>query len=209
MPTLTTPELKITPEMEYFFFITDSLKKTTRAINVPDTDRKENVAEHSFEIAMFAWYMIETYDLQLDLLTCLKYALSHDLGEAIVGDVCTLDKTEAHELEEELAVIDLIKQFEYWTSPRECYQADSEKLAEHNKEARFIKFCDVFVGCYVYYLDKMRAQTSKTIQDVIYVMNRHNFTLLQPLMDELFEKQKEMMGVTDDVTLRDNSTVIF
>lgn len=58
-----------------------------RTIIVGGSDPKENDAEHSFQLAMVAWYIIEAYELPLDTSKVLKYALVHDLVEVYAGDV--------------------------------------------------------------------------------------------------------------------------
>ena len=36
-----------------------ALQKVERAIYIPGEDRKENDAEHSYQLAMLAWYLIQ------------------------------------------------------------------------------------------------------------------------------------------------------
>ena len=54
-----------------------------------DSERRENDAEHSYQLAMTAWFLIDKHNLhgKLDVCQVLKYALVHDLPEAIAGDV--------------------------------------------------------------------------------------------------------------------------
>ena len=46
----------------------------------------ENDAEHSFQLAMTAWYIISANKLKLDLEKVLEYSLAHDLVETYAGD---------------------------------------------------------------------------------------------------------------------------
>ena len=48
--------------------------------------RNENDAEHSFQLALSAWYLNEKDSLGLDVSRIARYALVHDLVEAYAGD---------------------------------------------------------------------------------------------------------------------------
>lgn len=52
-------------------------------------DRMENNVEHSYKLAMLAWYFISTDNLKLDLGLAIKYSLVHDLVEVYAGDTYT------------------------------------------------------------------------------------------------------------------------
>jgi len=52
-----------------------------------DNKRQENDAEHSFELAMVSWYLVDSLKLDLDLNKILKYSLVHDLVEVYAGDI--------------------------------------------------------------------------------------------------------------------------
>jgi putative hydrolase of HD superfamily len=58
-----------------------------RQIHIGQDDRKENDVEHSYGLAMFAWYIVSSRKLALDLQKVLSYALAHDLVESYAGDV--------------------------------------------------------------------------------------------------------------------------
>lgn len=55
-------------------------------------NRQENDVEHSYSLAMLAWYIAETEQLNLDTDLIVKYALVHDLVEAYAGDTYIFDK---------------------------------------------------------------------------------------------------------------------
>ncbi len=63
------------------------LQKTERVVRVFKSDRNENDVEHSYMLAMLAWYFIDKDKLALDVSKVIKYALVHDLVEAYAGDV--------------------------------------------------------------------------------------------------------------------------
>src|SRR5580704_10395759 len=61
-----------------------------RAFYLPRGD-KENDVEHSYHLAMMAWYLNEAGHLGFDTNLLIRYALLHDLVEAYVGDVHAFD----------------------------------------------------------------------------------------------------------------------
>lgn len=52
----------------------------------------ENDTEHSYQLAMVAWFLIEQDKLKLNKEKCFMYALSHDLVEIYAGDTFAFDK---------------------------------------------------------------------------------------------------------------------
>lgn len=52
----------------------------------------ENDAEHSYQLAMVAWFLIEQDKLKLNKEKCFMYALAHDLVEIYAGDTFAFDK---------------------------------------------------------------------------------------------------------------------
>lgn len=66
-------------------------RKVERIIYYPGSDRQENDAEHAYQLAMVAWYIIEKKDLSLDVWKVMKYALVHDLVEIYAWDTIPFD----------------------------------------------------------------------------------------------------------------------
>jgi 5'-deoxynucleotidase YfbR-like HD superfamily hydrolase len=60
-------------------------------------DRTENDIEHSFAVAMLAWYICQKLQLSLNVEKILKYALVHDFVERYAGDVNTFASDKARD----------------------------------------------------------------------------------------------------------------
>ncbi|CAN5698724.1 HD domain-containing protein [soil metagenome] len=73
-----------------------AFQKVDRVVYIPGTDRNENDVEHSYHIALIAWYLIVSEKIDLDLNLVLKYALVHDLVEVYAGDTFVFSKDVAH-----------------------------------------------------------------------------------------------------------------
>lgn len=111
-----------------------------RGVVVPGTNRKENDTEHSYNLALAAWLIIEKDNLPLDLNLSLKYALVHDLVEVYAGDSFALDpKQVAKKAEKEQDALQLIAA-DPITMNLVSYIEDYEGLK--NEEAKFIYSLD-------------------------------------------------------------------
>lgn len=65
-----------------------------------DTGRKESVAEHSWRVALMAYWLEDEFP-DVDMNKVIKMCLIHDLGECFTGDVPCFKKTDANEKTEE------------------------------------------------------------------------------------------------------------
>lgn len=70
-----------------FIKLTHQFQQVRRAVLVNFEDRFENDLEHSGQLALAAWYIINTNNLKLNHLKIFKYALAHDLVEIYAGDI--------------------------------------------------------------------------------------------------------------------------
>ena len=67
--------------------LTHSFQQIRRRMYATGEDRMENDAEHSFQLAFIAWYLIEKEGLNLSKEKVMRYALCHDIVEVYAGDV--------------------------------------------------------------------------------------------------------------------------
>ncbi len=69
--------------------------KVQRMPQLADTGRPENDAEHSYGLALTAWFLSNHIAPELDQAKILKYALAHDLVELHAGDTFVFGKESA------------------------------------------------------------------------------------------------------------------
>lgn len=74
--------------------------KTTMRHCYTDTGRKESVAEHSWRVALMAYWLEDEFP-DVDMNKVIKMCLIHDLGECFTGDVPCFKKTDSDEKTEE------------------------------------------------------------------------------------------------------------
>lgn len=85
------------PRILAFSEMLQTFQKVDRVVRVPGLpDRWENDTEHSYNLAMLAWYIVETDKLPLDANLVLKYAMIHDLVEVYAGDTYIYSTDAAH-----------------------------------------------------------------------------------------------------------------
>src|SRR5689334_11518159 len=64
----------------------DRLKSVVRQSPLLDGSRKENSAEHSWHLAMYAWLLQEYAAEQIDVSRVIRMLLLHDIVEVDAGD---------------------------------------------------------------------------------------------------------------------------
>lgn len=75
-----------------FIQFTHEFQEIIRVARPPYRERFENDAEHSYQLAVVSWFLIEQDKLELNKELCFMYALAHDLVEVYAGDTYFLDK---------------------------------------------------------------------------------------------------------------------
>lgn len=102
---------------------------------------RENDAEHSYSLAMMAWFLAQWFP-QLDRNLLIRYALVHDLVEAYAGDTPTHGSEEllATKAEREAKAIEQLKKD--WPDFAEANNAIDEYENRSTNEARFIYALD-------------------------------------------------------------------
>ncbi len=73
----------------HFFELLHQFQQVKRATLVRGEDRKENDFEHSYQLAMVAWYLVNSEKLPFNLERVIQYALVHDLVEVYADDTPT------------------------------------------------------------------------------------------------------------------------
>lgn len=76
----------------------EKLKNNTRH-SYTSSGRKESVAEHSYRVAVMAYFVKDEFPA-LDIEKVILMGLLHDVGEAFTGDIPCFEKTETDEKRE-------------------------------------------------------------------------------------------------------------
>lgn len=83
-----------------FLLETDRMKNIERRNLIADGSRRENDAEHSWHLALFALTLAEYAPPQTDINRAIRMAVVHDLVEVYAGDTFCYDKAAAADKKE-------------------------------------------------------------------------------------------------------------
>jgi putative hydrolase of HD superfamily len=129
------------PEFTEFLLRLDGLKLVERRTYINGGERRENSAEHSWQVAIAAWALANYlgWDVSVDKL--LRLALVHDLGELGAGDtfLYSADRAEVSR-KERVCVAELADEYGAYL-PDMLSLWDEQELGE-TPEARLLKVAD-------------------------------------------------------------------
>jgi putative hydrolase of HD superfamily len=126
-----------------FLLEIDGLKQITRRTLIADGSRRENDAEHSWHLAMFAVVLAEHGPAELDLARVLKMVLVHDLVEIDAGDTYCYDPAAcATHRDRELAAAERIFALLPEDQGNELRELWEEFEAKETAESRFAAALD-------------------------------------------------------------------
>ncbi|MDR0226613.1 MAG: HD domain-containing protein [Burkholderiaceae bacterium] len=123
----------------------DQLKSVVRQSPLLDQSRRENSAEHSWHLAMYAWILQEYAHGPVDVQRVMKMLLAHDLVEIDVGDM-PLHGGSSPTLQAELEAAAAVRIFGLLPAPQgqELLALWQEFEAAQTEDARFAKALDRF-----------------------------------------------------------------
>lgn len=157
-----------------FFDLLCEYQRIERVVHVPGQNRRENNVEHSYVLAMLAWYILSRDKLSLDLNRVIQYALVHDLVEVYAGDTNLFDmearKTKhKREMHARCKLIDTFPEFPDLHKTIERYERQDDP------EARFVKALDKIHPMLVTYVDGGRTWREEGITiDMIVTMKQEH-----------------------------------
>lgn len=132
--------------------IASKLKENTRHSWLP-SGRRESVAEHSWRLSLFAYFMKDEFP-EADIDRVIEMCIFHDIGEAFTGDIPSFIKTNEDEKIEQEVLLDWINSLPkpYNEELLELYK---EVQAQQTVESRLFKA-----------LDKLEAAVSHNEADI-------------------------------------------
>ena len=193
---------KVLPFIDFL----NEFRKVERNIYVSGSNRMENDAEHSYQLAMLCWFVAEHFDLNFDMSLVFKYALVHDLVETYAGDTPFLGKDEEtptkHENESQ-ALVKITDEFnESFPSMAELIK-EYEETKTNGAEASFVYSLDKLIPILNIYLDGGRSwkdlNKEMKLEEAIKVKRAK--IKVSPQVEEIFD---ELI-----LLLRENKNTLF
>lgn len=175
-----------------FIEFTQKFRQTQRAIYAVGEKRMENDVEHSYQLAILAWYIIQSENLNLNINLAIKYALIHDLEEALTGDKPIFDQKGRtnKELLEKKARNKIIKMFPDWEEYKKLSQ-DYKDLAD--KESKFINGLDKVIPVLNIYIDGGRIWKTEDTTFEILKQNKRLKTSIDPIVQKIWLKLEKKL----------------
>lgn len=192
-----------------FVRFTHEIRNVQRAILLETVNRHENDAEHSYQLALVTWFLIENDGLQLDKFRCVAMALVHDVAEAYAGDTIAFASDQDLAAQKKREAAAAIKLREQWPGFKSLHSLIEEYEKHETPEGRFVYSLDKLIPIlnnYLYEgkiwkkegitLDRLReikvgkvdisAEVNKYYQEIIKILERE---------PNLFGKPKNEKGL--------------
>ncbi len=161
-----------------FVELTRTFRGVERAIHMIPEQRYENDAEHSFQLAIVAWYLISALGLKLNKEKVLMYALAHDLVEVYAGDTPLHTGTKAahssKSMREHKAQLRIEKEFKEFKDLHRFIEGYERRK---DKESTFVYALDKALPVFWVYLEKGHSW-------------KHNNIPLQSIIEKKIDKVK-------------------
>lgn len=183
--------MKLNNLLEFLKF-TQQFNSIKRSIYAIGEDRMENDVEHSYQLAMAVWYVIENENLKLNSNLAIKYSLIHDLEEAIMGDIHIFDTKGRKEKEEKEKVAreKLVNLFPNWKEYKELSKSYKELKDE---EGKLVNGMDKILPVINIYLDSGRTwqKEGRKLSEII--DNKRSTTVVHPLTKNLWKEMEKLL----------------
>lgn len=126
-----------------FTKLLNEFRAIERMIPVQGTSRFENDTEHSYDLAMLAWYIVSSAKMPLDHDKVIRYALVHDFLEVYAGDTYIYSKDAAHlASKHDRETMAIVKLRETLTEFPDLHQTINAYEARQDAESRFVYALD-------------------------------------------------------------------
>lgn len=180
-------------ELLSFSKVVNALQGVERVVRIPETERRENDVEHSYHLAMLAWYVADSNGLSFDRNLLLRYALIHDFVEVYAGDTYIYSTNkEDHDTKkerEELARIRLENEFPEFS---ELHSTILEYEMQENNESKFIYVLDKLHPVFQIYLDGGRDWKKHQVTLEMLIDKKENKAKMSP---ELLPYWNELLSI--------------
>lgn len=175
-------------ELKEIFDLTYTYAGIDRDMYYPNRIRPENDAEHTFQLALVAWNIIERDNLKskLDTAKVFKLCLAHDLVEVYSGDVPLWGKT-GHEEKVAREKEALGKLRDLLGQDSEIPSAIAEYKERQTNEAKFVYALDKLIPFtnQMYIEGQVWKNHNIKLEPVVEITE--NFSLVSPHLTEYFQ----------------------
>lgn len=177
-----------------FTKLLNDLRLVERVVRVNGSDRWENDVEHSFHLAMLAWYILDAHQHDLDREKVLRYALAHDLIEVYAGDTYIYSEDQklldSKPERERLAAERLQQELPEVPDMHESIRA---YIAKDDRESRFVYALDKIEPLLKMYLDNGRTWREKQVTLAMLYENKKSKVAISPEIQPYFDELMNLL----------------
>jgi len=174
------------PSILKFIGLTHGIQQVRRTILVNGEERNENDVEHQYQLAMLAWYIIDTEHILLDRGLAMQYALVHDIVEVYAGDTYFLNPDIEDKVRREAAAAEQLKsEFPEFTDLHILIDGYERRK---DPESRFIYALDKLLPVLNIYLDQGRTWKSYGVTEDMLLGNKREKIAASPEVNIYFEE---------------------
>jgi putative hydrolase of HD superfamily len=168
-------------------------QEVIRKVRLPRRpDSEENDAEHSYQLAMMAWYLNSSNHIGMSTDLLLKYSLVHDIAELYAGDVHVLDRNgrEGKKQREAESLAKIAKELPEFP---DLVNLVHEYEAQENDESRFVYALDKVMPMLMVYMEggSTWRELDYGMEDIL--QNKRDTTKNSPAIKELNEQIESMI----------------
>jgi putative hydrolase of HD superfamily len=172
-----------------------------RQIHFPDRkskNRKENDSEHSYSLAMCAWYL-SAFIPDLDQAIVLKMALAHDIVELHAGDVMAIGRTKEEENSKKLReTAALAKLKNDWADFADLTNTLETYEKKDSREAIFVYSLDKILPMQLNLLSEGKSWKIFDLKREDIISNKDRTTRLSPEVHSIWQElRKEVLSCDD------------
>lgn len=131
---------RLKSQLEFLVFV-DRLKSVQRRTSIIDGSRRENSAEHSWQLTLSAFLLAEYSKTSIDVLRTMKMLALHDVAEVGVGDTFHFHKSASSDAEERAAAQQIFGMLPKQQAA-ECLELWTEFEELKTREAKFARALD-------------------------------------------------------------------
>lgn len=181
-----------------FIKLTHKFQKIERRTKVVGEDRNENDFEHSYQLAMLAWYIVDSQGLNLNKDQLIKYALVHDFVETYAGDTyfyVSEEEKNSKEKKEEEAMIKIngeVSEFKEFNTLISQYQNKDDE------ESKFIYALDKILPVLNIYIDNGRTWKLDNVTLDMLIKGKAEKVKESKIIEQYFEKIVEILKKDKD-----------
>jgi putative hydrolase of HD superfamily len=170
-----------------FVKFTHLAHKVERVARIPGETRYATMLEHSYQLALTAWYLIEREGLPLDTARVLKYALVHDLMETYAGDTYLYDDAaRATKREREAAACERMRaEFPEFSELHDLLEAYEQRI---DNESRFVYALDKLIDPLNIYLEGGKLWNELGVSLPMIIEKKTDKVALDPTVKTYFDR---------------------